>query len=70
MINLGFTGHGVGKLLVSMARSQPRKQVPKDQQPAQGAPRGRHDVTLRRVRDALPLPENLASRLVSRIAYD
>ena len=29
-INLDFTGHGVGKLLVPMARSQARKQVPKD----------------------------------------
>ena len=31
-INLDFTGHGVGKLLVPAARSQARKQVPKDQQ--------------------------------------
>ena len=31
-INLDFTGHGVGKLLVPMARVQARKQVPKDHQ--------------------------------------
>ena len=29
---LDFEGHGLGKLLVSLARSQSRKQVPKDQQ--------------------------------------
>ena len=31
-IDLDFTGHGAGKLLVPVARSQARKQVPKDQQ--------------------------------------
>ena len=31
-INLDFTGHGFGKLLVPLARSQARKQVPNDQQ--------------------------------------
>ena len=31
-INLDFEGHGVGKLMVPVARSQARKQVPKDQQ--------------------------------------
>jgi hypothetical protein len=29
---LDFEGHGFGKLLVPLARSQSRKQVPKDQQ--------------------------------------
>jgi carbon monoxide dehydrogenase subunit G len=31
-IDLDFTGHGVGKLLVPMARSEARKQVPKNHQ--------------------------------------
>lgn len=31
-IELDFTGHGIGKLLVPLARGQARKQVPKDQQ--------------------------------------
>ncbi len=31
-IELDFTGHGIGKLLLPLARSQARKQVPKDQQ--------------------------------------
>jgi uncharacterized membrane protein len=31
-IELDFTGRGIGKLLVPLARSQARKQVPKDQQ--------------------------------------
>jgi Polyketide cyclase / dehydrase and lipid transport len=31
-ITLDFTGHGFGKLLLPMVRSQARKQVPKDQQ--------------------------------------
>jgi hypothetical protein len=29
---LDFEGHGLGKLLLPLARSQSRKQVPKDQQ--------------------------------------
>jgi hypothetical protein len=31
-IDLDFEGHGVGKLMAPVARSQARKQVPKDQQ--------------------------------------
>ena len=31
-LELDFTGHGVGVLLAPLARSQARKQVPKDQQ--------------------------------------
>lgn len=31
-LELDFTGHGIGKLLVPLARNQARKQVPKDQQ--------------------------------------
>ena len=31
-IELDFSGHGFGKLLAPLARSQARKQVPKDQQ--------------------------------------
>ena len=31
-IELDFTGHGLGKLMLPMVRSQARKQVPRDQQ--------------------------------------
>lgn len=31
-LELDFTGHGVGKLLLPLVRSQARKQVPRDQQ--------------------------------------